>query len=100
MGDKSRGGLTEGLLIVVSILVAFAIDAWSADRQERTEEKRILISLRSEFQANADQIPYFIRAHDESVDSAQSVILGFREAGPDAPTMVHYSALGAITVHS
>ena len=100
MSERRGGGLIESLLIVVSILAAFAIDAWWADHQERTEEKRILVSLRTEFQANADQIPWFIRNHDESVDSAGSMILGFREAGPDASTMVHYSVLDAITSHS
>jgi hypothetical protein len=44
----------EGILIIVSILIAFAIDAWWEERQQRAEEARILEALRGEFQENAD----------------------------------------------
>ena len=39
----------EGAAIVVSILLAFAIDAWWEERQERTEEQQILLDLADEF---------------------------------------------------
>jgi hypothetical protein len=41
--------IAEGLAIVVSILLAFAIDAWWEQRQDTAEERRILVSLRDEF---------------------------------------------------
>ncbi len=37
--------LAEGAAIVVSILLAFGIDAWWDDRQERIEERKILLGL-------------------------------------------------------
>ncbi len=42
----------EGLAIVASILIAFAIDAWWQSELEEGEEHQILISLQDEFQAH------------------------------------------------
>ena len=41
--------IAEGGAIVVSILLAFAIDAWWEERQERVEEQQILQDLADEF---------------------------------------------------
>ena len=41
--------LAEGAIIVVSILLAFAIDAWWDSRKDRHEEREILLGLRIEF---------------------------------------------------
>ncbi len=41
--------VAEGAAIVVSILLAFAIDAWWEERQERVEEHQILHDLADEF---------------------------------------------------
>jgi len=51
MPESSRGYLKEGLVIVASILIAFALDA-SWDRyQEHREEQRILDELSGEMKA-------------------------------------------------
>jgi len=42
----------EGAAIVVSILLAFSIEAWWADYQDRGEEQEILLGLKSEFEQN------------------------------------------------
>jgi hypothetical protein len=42
----------EGAAIVVSILLAFSIEAWWEDFQNRSEEQGILLSLKSEFEQN------------------------------------------------
>ena len=42
----------EGAAIVVSILLAFAIEAWWGDYQDRSEEQGILLGLKSEFEQN------------------------------------------------
>jgi hypothetical protein len=42
----------EGAAIVVSILLAFSIEAWWEEFQNRSEERGILVSLRSEFEQN------------------------------------------------
>jgi len=42
--------LAEGVAIVVSILLAFGIQAWWEGRQERQDEGEILVGLRTEFE--------------------------------------------------
>jgi hypothetical protein len=42
----------EGIAIVISILLAFAIDAWWANRVESIEEAEILRALQREFEIN------------------------------------------------
>jgi len=48
--------LIEGGVIVASILLAFAIDAWWENRQERRAEGNQLLSIASELESNAKQI--------------------------------------------
>ena len=82
MATKERGWLSEGILIVISILVAFAIDAWWEARQDREAEARILVSLRQEFQANVDRLPRFVEQNKLAADLRERVIHDMREAGP------------------
>ena len=42
----------EGAAIIISILLAFSIEAWWSNYQDRSEEQGILLSLRSEFEQN------------------------------------------------
>ena len=44
--------VVEAAAIVGSILLAFAIDAWWDDRQDRAAEQRIFVGLKSEFEEN------------------------------------------------
>ncbi|MEM9531650.1 MAG: hypothetical protein AAGA23_12080 [Pseudomonadota bacterium] len=83
MSERSRSALTEGLVIVASILVAFAIDAWWEERQDRTEERRILEALKAEFEANAAYIPQYIAAHRRAARYAKEIVHAMRDAGPD-----------------
>ncbi len=46
----------EAVAIVGSILLAFWIDAWWEDRQERAEERELLTALRAELEYNIEQI--------------------------------------------
>ena len=46
----------EGITIVVSIILAFAIDAWWDERQERQDEQEILDRLHSELSVNIERI--------------------------------------------
>ena len=61
---RSRYLLIEGGVIVLSILLAFGIDALWAQHQERLEEDEILASLRSDFVANLDSVTKVIEAHE------------------------------------
>jgi hypothetical protein len=46
----------EGAAIVISILMAFAIEAWWSNYQDRAEEQGILLGLKSEFEQNLSLI--------------------------------------------
>ena len=94
MARDSRGLLAEGLLIVVSILVAFWIDAWWQERQDRVEEKRILNALRDEFLVNAEKIPYYMNGHQLSADFSAEMIQALHEAGPGGEIAVNVRHLG------
>ena len=51
-GDAAR----DVVLIVVSILIAFALDAWWQDRAERRVESEQIAALRSEFETARDTL--------------------------------------------
>jgi len=59
----------EAAAIVGSILLAFAIDAWWDDRQDRAEEQRILVGLKSEFEQNLGLIETEFSYRNAVVDS-------------------------------
>jgi len=61
----------EGMTIVASILLAFAIDAWWGDRQQREAEQVVLHSLLDDLQAKqvllADMNQYYRAIYDSAV---------------------------------
>ena len=59
----------EAAAIVVSILLAFAIDAWWDEQQERAEERELLHSLHVEFEANRVKAASVISFHDRVIQS-------------------------------
>jgi hypothetical protein len=60
----------EAAAIVGSILLAFAIDAWWQDREERGEEQVLLEALHAEFRANEE----FLASFSDSVTAASQGI--------------------------
>ena len=54
----------EAAAIVASILLAFAIDAWWDERQERLEEQEVLSALIAEFQLNRAEAVEVIETHE------------------------------------
>lgn len=80
------GRLTiEALLIVVSILFAFAIDAWWDERNERIEEAEILDLLESEYQANLDHTDRTIKGHLAYQAQVEALLNSSEEAIRNAP---------------
>jgi hypothetical protein len=59
--------LAEGTAVVVSILLAFAIDAWWDERKERDDEREVLLALRAEFEANRLDAISAIDHHEDAV---------------------------------
>jgi hypothetical protein len=54
----------EGIAIVLSILLAFSIDAWWDVRRDRAEEQDVLGALQQEFLANRAEAAGVIRVHE------------------------------------
>ncbi len=89
----------ESLLIIVSILIAFAIDAWWDERQDRAEETRLLHALRAEFQENADTIPAFIARRTNTVNLVNELMGDMHAAGFGATVTATSEQVTAYTVH-
>jgi hypothetical protein len=71
MSGRFNRLLSDGIIIVVSILIAFAIDAWWGERKDRIEEQRLLESLKVEFISNIRVLPDFIETHRMSAHYAK-----------------------------
>ena len=89
-----RRVLLEGAVIVVSILLAFAIDAWWTNRIEQQREREQLISMLAEFRASLsglDGVLNSIQGHAKDVES----LIALLKAAGDEPVLVHGSLLGS-----
>jgi hypothetical protein len=64
----------EGIAIVASILLAFAIDAWWANRAASNEETEILTALKREFEINLVTLEEQL-AYREAVRASANLIL-------------------------
>ena len=88
----------EGVVIIVSILLAFGIDAWWDERQERAEEREALSQLESDFRANAAQLDTVRRYHQRALDASYEIIaragLGGEPVGgtPTAELVLHFGS--------
>lgn len=63
----------EATAIVASILLAFAIDAWWQDRQDRSDEQEILAGLQSEFVANLDTLTRHLAYTRRDVQTLENI---------------------------
>lgn len=89
----NRGKLFwEGLVIVVSILLAFAIDAWWDDRKERIEEEALLTGLEIEFRANRETLEHQLAANLNMLDSITLLLQAARDgAWPEGEQTFDYA---------
>lgn len=82
--SRWREYLREGIVIVVSILVAFGVDALWDEHQDRQAEQRILEELRIELNDARDRI-------ERSIAELEAVLIANRDMlsrlGPDTPVM-------------
>jgi hypothetical protein len=65
----------EAAAIVVSILLAFAIDAWWEDRQVQLEEQQILLGLSEEFLSNHEVLSQDLASHLKGLKSLEDILL-------------------------
>lgn len=77
----------EGTAIVVSILLAFGIDAWWQDRQIRREEHEVLQGLQEEFLTIHEVLARHSDLHQASLKSLEDV-LSAPDTSPDLVEIV------------
>ena len=65
--------LVEGLVIVASILAAFALDRWWESVRARREEQQVLQGLDAEFRAARDQLETSLALHERILRSVELV---------------------------
>lgn len=80
---------TEMVLIVASILLAFALDSWWQDRREAREEVQLLQGLQEEFTQNRQTLEYYLEFNLRGIEqltalSAAAASGAFGE-GPVSP---------------
>ena len=84
----------EGAVIVVSILLAFSIDAWWNNRIEQQREQEQLLSMRAEFQSSLvglDEILTSVQGHAQDVET----LIALLKAAGDEPVLVPGPLLGS-----
>ena len=73
----------EGAAIVVSILLAFAIDAWWEERAERKQEAALLVSLQADFQASQAHLEGWLTGNRVVERTTTELLEQIRTAGRD-----------------
>jgi hypothetical protein len=87
----------EGLVIVVSILLAFALDAWWVGVQERKEENQLPVSLHEEFLETREILNQAVAFHERRMGASLRLLdpdyLTDTSASPDLLGDVVYTYL-------
>ena len=87
----------EGLVIVVSILLAFALDAWWDGRQEAEIEKEMLTALESELAGALRILDLQIDVHEIHAENVLTVADALAAAGDGATIEVDDQAIMSLT---
>lgn len=66
--------LVEGVAIIASILIAFAIDAWWENRQETESEIRNLVRVSAELEANSERILGKLKTIEGAIEATSTFI--------------------------
>jgi hypothetical protein len=81
--------LAESLMIVASILLAFGIDAWWEERQNRREEQEILRGLKEEFGKNREILEGDITDHAATMQLLEQFLIAIENgAGSDTELLI------------
>lgn len=94
--DRSaRNLLVEGVVIVASILLAFAIDAWWDDRREAAERDRILGQLRKELALYQEIVPQAIESSERAAGASELLLRVIHGSESATPAELH-TAIGDV----
>ena len=66
--------VAEGTIIVVSILLAFWIDACCSERQTRIEGSEAISQLVADFRPNAERLKIIRGVHESALDAAYEIL--------------------------
>lgn len=76
--------LLEGVVIVISILLAFGIDAWWGQYQDRADEREAIAQLEVDFEANLLRLDTVRGVHEAALDAAYEFLARAGVGGPPA----------------
>ena len=77
---QQRDCLPEFVVIVASILLAFGIDAWWAEKQERSLEQHYLVGLLLDLRADSTENARQIRLSEGSIRAAEALLLALGQS--------------------
>ncbi len=88
----------EGAAIVISILLAFAIDAWWDGRLERGTERRLIANLQADFAKTLADLERVIAVNERSRDAARTLLANTGPGPADMPAARFDSLLALLYV--
>jgi len=65
----------EALVIISSILIAFAIDAWWSNKSDQTQRKSLLIALNEDFENSKKQLNEIKNTHYQTESNLEKLII-------------------------
>jgi hypothetical protein len=90
--------LTEGVLIVASILFAFALDSWWDERKDHNDEQAILHALHDEFTANREVVVQYRGMNLDAIESLEAFLSAFESGRWDSDKRTPDEALAYLLV--
>jgi len=89
--------VAEAALIVVSILLAFGIDAWWDERKSAIEEAEMIVALEKEFLRNGALLEGQMEIHAQIFDLVGQLVLATRQGNWSDPSQTIDDAVYALT---
>lgn len=91
--------LAESVIIVLSILLAFGIDAWWQGRAERAKEEAALVGLARDFAGHRETLRFQVEAYESRLEAAERLLtaLGPRAEGEGAATVTALATVGFVS---
>jgi hypothetical protein len=96
--DRARGLLLEGVVIVASILAAFALDRWWDARMAADEEQQVLAGLQSEFQDARTELEFYRSLQIRIRAAVERALIACGQAGVGGDVVIPDTTLGLIYV--
>jgi hypothetical protein len=85
--SQLKNSVREAAVVVGSILVAFALDAWWDDSVERRQTAEIVASLEAEFEANRETLRRDSATVEDYVQAAQRLLHAAAAPPADRPSL-------------